>query len=234
MNIILMGAPGAGKGTQARKIEERYNIPQLSTGDMLRATIAEGGELGGDLKKILDSGSLVPDDMMVEMISKRISQPDCANGFILDGFPRTVAQAKALEKMLEDLNKKLDSVIKIEVDEDDLVERICGRFTCGCCGEGYHDEFKQPKVEDKCDNCGAEGEFIRRDDDTPETVRGRLEIYNNQTAPILPFYKESGLLKKVDGMASMQEVADQINEILGPKDNIPTHKPKDNGSRSNF
>lgn len=214
MNIILMGPPGAGKGTQARLIEDKYGMIQLSTGDMLRATIAEGGDLGQDLKKILDSGTLVPDEMMIEMIANRISQPDCEKGFILDGFPRTVGQAKALDKMLENLDKRLKAVIKIEVDEDALVERISGRFTCGECGEGYHDSFKQPSVEGVCDNCGAKDAFTRRSDDTPDTVRGRLDVYNNQTAPILPFYKESGLLKKVDGMASMQQVAEQIDEIL--------------------
>ena len=216
MNIILMGPPGAGKGTQARLIEEKYGMVQLSTGDMLRATIAKGDELGQDLKKILDSGALVPDEMMIEMIAKRIQQPDCKNGFILDGFPRTVGQAKALDKMLESQGKQLKAVIKIEVEEDALVERICGRFTCSECGEGYHDKYKQPKVEGVCDNCGAKDSFVRRSDDNEQTVRNRLEIYNNQTAPILPFYKESGLLKKVDGMASMQEVTEQIDEILSP------------------
>ena len=217
MNIILIGPPGAGKGTQARKIEDEHGAVHLSTGDMLRATIKAGGALGEDLKKILDSGSLVPDEMMIEMISQRISEPDCQNGFILDGFPRTVAQAKALEKMLETNNKNLDAVIKIEVDEDALVKRISGRFTCQECGEGYNDYFKKPRVEDKCDNCGAVDSFVRRSDDTPETVRSRLKTYQAQTAPILPYYKESGLLYTVDGMAPFNEVTAQIEEILLPK-----------------
>jgi|AntRauTorcE11897_2_1112592.scaffolds.fasta_scaffold02870_4 adenylate kinase len=216
MNIILIGAPGAGKGTQARIIEEEHGAIHLSTGDMLRATIKSGDALGQDLKKILDSGALVPDEMMIEMISHRISQPDCQAGFILDGFPRTVGQAKALEKMLENNNRDLDAVVKIEVDEEALVERISGRFTCKECGEGYNDYFKKPKVENKCDNCGAVDSFVRRTDDTPDTVRERLKTYHDQTAPILPYYKESGLLQTVDGMLPMQDVTAQINAILAP------------------
>ena len=224
MNIILMGPPGAGKGTQARMIEEQYNVIQLSTGDMLRETIKEGGELGQDLKKILDSGDLVPDEMMIEMIAERISKPDCINGFILDGFPRTVGQAKALEKMLEDLDKSLNAVIKIDVDEDALVDRICGRFTCSECGEGFHDTFKKLEKDNICDNCGAVDKFTRRSDDVPETVKARLQTYNNQTAPILPFYKESGLLQTVDGMAPMHDVAVQIDEILRSAPELSTQE----------
>ncbi|MGM0421487.1 MAG: adenylate kinase [Pseudomonadota bacterium] len=216
MNIILIGPPGAGKGTQARRIEEQHGAVHLSTGDMLRATIKSGDALGQDLKKILDAGALVPDEMMIEMISHRIAQPDCQKGFILDGYPRTVAQAKALEKMLENNNRDLDAVIKIEVDEEALVKRISGRFTCKECGEGYNDYFKTPKVENKCDNCGAVDSFVRRTDDTPETVRERLKTYHAQTAPILPYYKESGLLQTVDGMLPMPEVTAQINAILSP------------------
>ncbi len=214
LNIILIGPPGAGKGTQARKIEERYGAVQLSTGDMLRETIKGGGELGEDLKKILDSGQLVPDELMIEMISKRIQMPDCEHGFILDGFPRTVTQAKSLEKMLEDANKKLDAVIKIDVDEEDLVERITGRFTCGECGEGYHDIFKKPAKANVCDNCGAVDSFKRRSDDNEDAIRTRLKAYHGQTAPILPFYKEKGMLKTVDGRESMESVTAQIFTIL--------------------
>lgn len=214
INIILIGPPGAGKGTQARKIEERYGAVQLSTGDMLRETIKMGGELGDDLKKILDSGQLVPDELMIEMISNRIQMPDCEKGFILDGFPRTVTQAKSLEKMLEDAGKKLDAVIKIDVDEEDLVERIVGRFTCGECGEGYHDTFKRPEVENVCDNCGAVDSFKRRSDDNEDAIRTRLKAYHDQTAPILPFYKEKGLLQTVDGRESMSAVTAQIYVVL--------------------
>lgn len=214
INIILIGPPGAGKGTQARKIEERYGAVQLSTGDMLRETIKMGGELGDDLKKILDSGQLVPDELMIEMISNRIQMPDCEKGFILDGFPRTVTQAKSLEKMLEDAGKKLDAVIKIDVDEEDLVERIVGRFTCGECGEGYHDTFKRPEVDNVCDNCGAVDSFKRRSDDNEDAIRTRLKAYHDQTAPILPFYKEKGLLQTVDGRESMAAVTAQIYVVL--------------------
>lgn len=214
LNIILIGPPGAGKGTQARKIEERYGAVQLSTGDMLRETIKQGGALGDDLKKILDAGQLVPDELMVEMISNRIQMPDCERGFILDGFPRTVTQAKSLEKMLEDASKKLDAVIKIDVDEEDLVERITGRFTCGECGEGYHDQFKRPDVEHICDNCGAVDSFKRRSDDNEDTIRARLKAYHDMTAPILPYYKEKGLLKTVDGRETMDHVTAQIFTIL--------------------
>ena len=214
LNLILIGPPGAGKGTQARKIQERYGAVQLSTGDMLRETIKQGSPLGDDLKKILDSGQLVPDEMMIEMLQARIQLPDCQKGFILDGFPRTVTQAKALEKMLENLGQKLDVVIRIEVDEEDLIERICGRFTCSECGEGYHDQFKTPDVENKCDNCGAVDSFKRRSDDNPDTVKSRLKAYHEQTAPILPYYKEAGLLKTVDGRESMGHVTAQIFVIL--------------------
>ena len=214
VNLILIGPPGAGKGTQARKIQGRYGAVQLSTGDMLRETIKQGGSLGEDLKKILSSGQLVPDEMMIEMLQARIQMPDCQNGFILDGFPRTVTQAKALEKMLENLDKKLDVVIRIEVDEEDLVERICGRFTCAECGEGYHEQFKQPTIEGKCDNCGAVDSFKRRPDDNEDTIKARLKAYHDQTAPILPYYKEAGLLKTVDGRESMADVTAQIFAVL--------------------
>tara|TARA_B100000686_G_scaffold210575_1_gene217352 strand:+ start:1922 stop:2608 length:687 start_codon:yes stop_codon:yes gene_type:complete len=223
LNLILIGPPGAGKGTQARKIQQRYGAVQLSTGDMLRDTIKKGGELGDDLKKILDSGQLVPDEMMIEMLQGRLQLPDCQKGFILDGFPRTVTQAKALEKMLETIDQKLDAVIRIEVDEEDLVERICGRFTCAKCGEGYHDKFKRPDVENVCDNCGAVDSFKRRTDDTPDTVKSRLKAYHDQTAPILPFYKETGLLRTVDGRESMDDVTVQMFAILDEENTEQGH-----------
>jgi adenylate kinase len=216
VNIILLGPPGAGKGTQAKRIEQTHGLVQLSTGDMLRAAVASGGELGRQAKEIMDAGQLMPDDLMVRMISERIDQPDCANGFILDGFPRTSAQAEALDAMLSEKGLKLDSVIEIKVAEEALVARITGRFTCAGCGAGYHDTFQRPEVDGVCDRCGA-SEFVRRDDDNEETVRSRLDAYRSQTAPILPYYGERGVLQGVDGMAEIGEVTRQIEEALNAR-----------------
>jgi len=213
VNLILFGPPGAGKGTQAQRLEEKYGLKQLSTGDMLRAAVASGSELGSQVKVIIDRGDLVPDDIIVDMIAERIKHPDCAGGFILDGFPRTVPQAEALDEMLAENDIKLDCVIELRVDDNALVERISGRFTCAACGAGYHDTYKPTKQAGVCDSCGGT-EFIRRDDDNAETVAARLEAYHRQTAPLLPYYKGRGALKSVDGMASIDAVAEEIDAVL--------------------
>ena len=213
MNIILLGPPGAGKGTQAQRLQRDHGMIQLSTGDMLRAAVASGSELGTKAKGIMDKGELVPDDLMVGLIEDRIAQPDCAQGFILDGFPRTEAQAKALDQMLAKIGKKLDRVVEMEVDEKALTERIVGRFTCAKCGTGYHDKFKRPKVEGVCDVCGS-SQFVRRKDDNAETMKTRMAAYRAQTEPLLPYYAARRVLRKVDGMASMDEVFRQISAVL--------------------
>lgn len=213
MNIILLGPPGAGKGTQAQRLQSDLGMVQLSTGDMLRAAVASGSDLGRKAKNIMDKGQLVPDDLMVGLIEDRIEQPDCAKGFILDGFPRTEAQAEALDRMLGKSGKKLDRVIEMEVDEKALTERIVGRFTCAKCGAGYHDKFKRPKVEGVCDVCGSR-EFTRRKDDNAETMRTRMAAYRAQTEPLLPYYDSRKVLRKVDGMAGMDEVYRQIRAVL--------------------
>ena len=213
MNLILLGPPGAGKGTQAKRLEDRHSLVQLSTGDMLRAVVASGAPLGQQAKEIMAAGKLMPDELMIEMIADRISKPDCATGFILDGFPRTVPQAEALDRMLEDKGLKLDHVIEMKVDDAALVERITGRYTCAKCGQGYHDKFHTPKVDGVCDNCGST-EFTRRADDNAETVTTRLAAYHKQTAPILPYYKERGVLETVDGMADIDVVTEQIEALL--------------------
>ncbi len=213
MNIILLGPPGAGKGTQAKRIEETYGLVQLATGDMLRAAVAAGTEIGRKAKPIMDSGQLVPDDILIAMIAERIVAPDCRNGFILDGFPRTVRQAEALDAMLADRQRRLDHVIEMKVDEAALVDRVTGRFTCTRCGASYHDRYKQPRVPGVCDVCGNEI-FSRRADDTAETIAARLAAYHAQTAPILPYYRQKGILQTVDGMAEIDEVTRQIDAIL--------------------
>ncbi|EWY39859.1 adenylate kinase [Skermanella stibiiresistens SB22] len=216
MNLILLGPPGAGKGTQAKRLEDRHGLVQLSTGDMLRAVVASGAPLGQQAKEIMAAGKLMPDELMIEMIADRISQSDCAAGFILDGFPRTVPQAEALDRMLADKGLRLDHVIEMKVDDAALVDRITGRYTCAKCGRGYHDTFQKPSVDGVCDACGST-EFTRRADDNAETVSTRLAAYHKQTAPILPYYRERGVLETVDGMADIDEVTDQIEALLKDK-----------------
>ena len=213
MNLILLGPPGAGKGTQAKRLQETHGLVQLATGDMLRAAVASGSELGQRVKAIMEAGRLVPDAIMIEMIAARIDEPDSVGGFILDGFPRTVPQAEALDAMLAERGCKLDRVILMEVDEAELVARLVGRFTCPECGASYHERFNRPRVEGKCDNCGSTA-LVHRADDRPQAVATRFEAYRNQTAPILPYYRARGILRSVDGMASIDEVTRQIEAVL--------------------
>ncbi|WP_262691212.1 adenylate kinase [Kordiimonas aestuarii] len=213
MIVILFGPPGAGKGTQAQRLEKQKGLVQLSTGDMLRAAVAAETEMGKAAKEKMSAGQLVSDEIVIGIIRDRIREDDCKSGFILDGFPRTVAQAEALDEMLEAQGLKLDAVIEMKVDDEALVDRISGRYTCAKCNEGYHDTNLQPSVDGVCDVCGSR-EFKRRPDDNAETVAKRLEEYYAQTAPVLPYYAEKGILQQVDGMASISEVAAQIDAVL--------------------
>ena len=213
MNIILLGPPGAGKGTQARILEEHHGLKQLSTGDMLRQAVAQKTEYGRKAKEVMERGDLVSDDIVVAIISDRLDGPDVARGFVLDGFPRNTAQAEALDRMLSSKRMKLDRVVEMKVDDEALVDRIAGRYTCAKCGAGYHDRFAKPKMAGVCDKCGS-SEFLRRPDDRAETVRDRLKVYNRETAPLIAYYKGRGSLRTVDGMAGIEEVRTQIERVL--------------------
>lgn len=213
MNLVLLGPPGAGKGTQAKRLEDAYAITQLSTGEMLRAEVSSGSELGVEAKNVMESGGLVPDNVIIAMISGRVDQDDCTNGFILDGFPRTVPQAEALDEMLNEKGKSIDHVIALEVDPEAMIARVTGRFTCTECGAGYHDEFQPTKEDGVCDKCGGET-FDRRSDDNAETLRNRLSAYEEKTAPILKFYRGNGALKTVNGMADIDVVTANLKELI--------------------
>jgi adenylate kinase len=213
-NLMLLGPPGAGKGTQAKEIAARHGLTQLSTGDMLRASIAAGSEIGKRVKEIMAKGELVPDDVVIGIVSERMDEPDCKAGVILDGFPRNLAQAAAFDKVLTANKKKLDVVIELKVDDKQLIRRIAGRFTCAKCGAGYHDDFKHPKVEGVCDMCGST-EFTRRADDNEATVTRRLAVYHRETSPLIQYYAGKGILRSVDGMAAIAQVAQAIDKVLG-------------------
>jgi adenylate kinase len=214
MNIILLGPPGAGKGTQARILMEDMGLVQFSTGDMLRAAVAAGSEVGKKAKAVMDAGDLVSDKIVIGVVADRLDEPDAKSGVIFDGFPRTVAQAEALDRLLAAKGLILDAVVAMDVDDDLLVDRVSGRFTCGACGEGYHDTHKRPARDGVCDNCGA-ATFKRRADDNAETVRSRLTTYHADTAPLIGYYSGTGKLKTVDGMADIDDVAQAIRGVLG-------------------
>jgi adenylate kinase len=213
MRLILLGPPGAGKGTQAQRIVEKHGIPQLSTGDMLRAAVSAGTEVGKRAKAVMDAGKLVSDDIVIAIVSERIDAPDCSKGFILDGFPRTLVQADATESMLSAKGLDLSAVIEIKVDDIVLAERVAGRYTCANCGAGYHDTNLKPKVEGVCDKCGST-HFKRRPDDNAETVRTRMSAYYKETAPLLGYYYAKGKLHSVDGMGEIDAVTAEIDAIL--------------------
>ncbi len=213
MKIIMLGAPGAGKGTQAKMIADKYKIPHISTGDIFRANIKNGTELGKEAKKYMDQGLLVPDELTVKILLDRVAQPDCANGYVLDGFPRTIPQAEVLDKALTELSDKIDYAINVDVPDENIINRMSGRRACLSCGATYHLVHIPPKKEGVCDKCGQP--LVLRDDDKPETVKNRLQVYHDQTQPLIDFYTGKGVLKSVDGTRDMQEVFDAIVGILG-------------------
>jgi len=213
VQLILLGPPGGGKGTQAKRLQSEAGLVQLSTGDMLRAEKDSGSALGQQVKAVMDSGKLVSDEIVIGIISGRIEKPDAKKGFVLDGFPRTIAQAEALDAMLKAHGRKIDAAIEVRVPDEFLIERITGRFTCAKCGTGYHDKFQRPKVDGVCDKCGSR-DFVRRADDNETAVRTRLEAYHRQTAPLLPYYQTRGVLHVVDGTKPIDEVARSIKSVI--------------------
>ncbi|MGW8221082.1 MAG: adenylate kinase [Syntrophobacteria bacterium] len=212
MNIILLGPPGAGKGTQAKMLVEKYQIPQISTGDILRAAVKEGSPLGKEAKACMDKGELVPDSVVIGIVEERIQQSDCAKGYMLDGFPRTVPQAEALDGMLKNLSSQIDHVVSIEVANEELVGRLTGRRTCRDCGAGFHVMFDPPEKEGVCDKCG--GELYQRDDDNVETVTSRLEVYESQTLPLIDYYTAKGKIRPVDGVGDIKEIFGRVTQVL--------------------
>lgn len=213
MNIILLGPPGAGKGTQAKRLIDKYSIPQISTGDMLRAALKAGTPLGLEAKKFMDQGALVPDSVVIGLVKERIQQSDCAKGYMLDGFPRNVSQAEALDKMLSELGQKIDHVVSIEVPSQELVGRLTGRRTCRACGAGFHVMFDPPKKEGVCDKCS--GELYQRDDDNVATVTSRLEVYEGQTKPLIDYYTKQAKLRPIQGVGEMSDIFGRITAVLG-------------------
>ena len=213
MKIIMLGAPGAGKGTQAKKIAEKYGVPHISTGDIFRANIKNGTELGKKAKTYMDQGLLVPDELVVDLVVDRVQQDDCAKGYVLDGFPRTIPQAESLDAALDKLSEKIDYAINVEVPDENIINRMSGRRACVGCGATYHIVYNAPKAGDVCDVCGEK--LILRDDDKPETVKKRLDVYHEQTQPLIDYYSKAGVLKEVDGTLNMEEVFQAIVQILG-------------------
>ena len=212
--LILLGPPGAGKGTQARMLEDKFNLVQLSTGDLLREAVAAGTEAGLAAKAVMESGELVSDEIVIAILRDRMAEPDCAKGVILDGFPRTTTQAEALDGFLASANQKISAAISLEVEDSEMITRISGRFTCASCGEGFHDTYKKPAVDGKCDNCGHT-EFKRRADDNAQTVAARLAAYHTQTAPLIDYYQAQGVLKGVDAMGQIDQIANDLQELVG-------------------
>lgn len=213
MKVIMLGAPGAGKGTQAKMIAERYGVPHVSTGDMFRANIKNGTALGTEAKKYMDAGELVPDELTVRILLDRVAKDDCKNGYVLDGFPRTIPQAEVLDEALNKIGEQVDYAIDVDVPDENIIKRMSGRRACLSCGATYHIEHVPPKTADVCDQCGSA--LVLRDDDKPETVKNRLNVYHEQTQPLIAYYTKKGILRTVDGTLPMEEVFDAITAILG-------------------